>query len=149
MMIVQKNLKSSKTIFLTHYISSIAIFDQWFISYHFTFVLISDLIRIVHLSHCFLIWFALFICLIVLYLICFSLCRVRIIERLVQTSKRSSLLSNSSCKLQNNQVFLSNALQTIMFSEVELFAFFSQSKCFFSCSICARENETQLWSRIL
>jgi hypothetical protein len=64
-----------------------------------------------------------------------SLCRVRIIEWSVQSSKRSSLLSND--------------LKTIKFSQIELFEFYLTFEVFISYSTRARENDTQLWSKIL
>ncbi len=64
-----------------------------------------------------------------------SLCRVRIIEWSVQTSKRSSLLSND--------------LKTIKFFQIELFEFYLTFEVFISYSIRARENDIQQWSRIL
>jgi hypothetical protein len=64
-----------------------------------------------------------------------SLCRVHIIEWFVQTSKRSS--------------FLSNDLKTIMCSQIEFFEIFFTFEVFISCSTHAREDDTQQWSKIL
>jgi hypothetical protein len=57
--------------------------------------------------------------------------------------------SNSLCRLQNDQVFLSKDLKTIMSFQIELFDFSFTFEVFISCSIRAREDDTQQWSKIL
>ncbi len=49
--------------------------------------------------------------------------------------------SNSLCRLQNDQVFLSNDLKTIMSFQIELFDFFLTFEVFISCSTRARESD--------
>jgi flagellar biosynthesis protein FlhB len=86
---------------------------------------------------------------LVTVVICIRFIFVLIVSFLICIRFVPFVSSNDLCRLQNNQVFLSNNLKTIMFSQIELFEFFFTTEVFIPCSSRAHKSDTQQWPKVL